>query len=115
VAKNPYLRLLQLHDALWRACRIVIDCGLQTGKMNYRQACQFLQDEVGFTRARAEGDVNWYTSSPTVPMSYLLGKMELLRLKRQRVDRGGWTLKQFNDWVLRFGAIPWTWIEASGV
>ncbi len=115
VSKNPYLRLQQLHDALWRACRIVVDCGLQTGEMNYNQACQFLCDEVGFTKARAQGDVNWYTSSPGIPMSYLLGKMELLRLKRQRVDRGGWTLKQFNDWVLGFGAIPWSWIESSGL
>lgn len=111
---NPYVKLQQLHDALWRANRIVIDCGLHTGKLNYRSACAVLEKNVGFTRARAQGDVNWYTSSPTIPMSYLLGKMELMRLKRQRVDHGGWTLKQFNDWVLGFGAIPWSWIEASG-
>lgn len=112
---NPYIRLIQLHDALWRACRIVIDCGLQTGELTFRGACRVLQDEVGFTASRAAADVNWYTSSPTVPMSYLLGKMELLRLKRQRVDQGGWTLREFNDWVLGFGAIPWSWIEASGL
>lgn len=115
VSDNPYLKLIQLHDALWRANRIVIDCGLQTGSLDYKGACRVLQREVGFTKARAQADVNWYTSSPTVPMSYLLGKMELVRLKRQRVDGGGWTLKQFNDWVLKFGAIPWSWIEASGL
>lgn len=115
VSDNPYLKLIQLHDALWRANRIVIDCGLQTGAMSYAAACRRLQREVGFTQARARADVNWYTSSPTVPMSYLLGKMEVLRLKRQRVDRGGWTLKEFNNWILSFGAIPWSWIEASGL
>jgi uncharacterized protein (DUF885 family) len=46
-------------------------------------------------------------------MSYLLGKMELLRLKAKLVDRGGWSLRQFNDWVLGFGAIPWSWIETN--
>lgn len=115
ISKNPYLRLQQLQDALWRANRIVIDCGLQTGELSYDGAVRRLVREVGFTKARGQGDVNWYTSSPTIPMSYLLGKMELLRLKRQRVDRGGWTLKRFNDWILSFGAIPWTWIEASGL
>lgn len=113
--ENPYIRLLQLHDALWRAWRIVIDVGLHTGELTYDQACQALQREVGFTRARAQGDVNWYTSSPTVPMSYLLGKMELLRLKHQRVDIGGLSLREFNDWALSFGAIPWRWIEESGL
>jgi hypothetical protein len=38
-----------------------------------------------------------------------------MRLKRLRVDRGGWSLKRFNDWVLSFGAVPWSWIEASGI
>ena len=114
-AANPYLRLAQLQDALWRAWRIVIDVGLQTGELSYDQACRILQREVGFTRARAQGDVNWYTSSPTIPMSYLLGKMELLRLKRRRVDLGDMSLREFNDWVLSFGAIPWRWIEESGL
>ena len=113
ITRSPYARLAQLHDALWRAHRIVIDCGLQTGTMDTAAACRHLQRHVGFTEARAQGDVNWYTSAPTVPMSYLLGKHELLRLKRARVDRGGWPLRKFNDWVLGFGAIPWSWIEAS--
>lgn len=115
VCDGPHARLQQLHDALWRACRIVIDCGLHAGAMDFSGACRLLEREVGFTRARAKGDVNWYTSSPTVPMSYLLGKMELLRLKRRRVDAEGKTLREFNDWVLGFGAIPWSWIEASGL
>jgi uncharacterized protein (DUF885 family) len=112
---RPWLRLAQLHDALWRAWRIVIDCGLQTGRLRHEGAARVLMREVGFTRARAEGDVNWYTAAPGVAMSYLLGKMELLRLKRARVDRGGWSLREFNDWTLSFGAIPWRWIEESGL
>jgi uncharacterized protein (DUF885 family) len=115
VSSNPYLRLIQLHDALWRAWRIVIDVGLHTGELTYDTACDVLVNEVGFTRARAQGDVNWYTASPTVPMSYLLGKAELLRLKHQRVDRGGMNLREFNNWILSFGAIPWRWIEESGL
>jgi uncharacterized protein (DUF885 family) len=65
---------------------------------------------VGFTKARAQGDVNWYTSSPTVPMSYLLGRLEVERLHAHFVGREGWTLRQFNDWMLGHGALPWRWI-----
>ncbi len=78
--------------------------------MSYEGACRALVKGVLFTKARAAGDVNWYTSSPTVPMSYLLGRIEVEKLHRRFVDREGWTLKQFNDWMLSHGAIPWSWI-----
>ena len=80
ILRKPEAKLQQLHDALWRACRIVIDCGLHSGTLTYKGAVRLLMERAGFTRARAEGDVNWYTSAPTVPMSYLLGRLELERL-----------------------------------
>ena len=110
LVEGPYARLQQIHDALWRAHRIVIDCGLHGGSLSYEGACKVLVKGVGFTKARAAGDVNWYTSSPTVPMSYLLGRIEVQKLHHRFVDREGWTLKQFNDWMLSHGAIPWSWI-----
>ncbi|MEN6627344.1 MAG: DUF885 domain-containing protein [Candidatus Sumerlaeia bacterium] len=113
--ENPYLRLTQLNDELWRTWRVVIDVGLHTGTVGYEHACRLLQREVGFTAARARGDVNWYTSAPGVPMAYLIGKLELMRLKQRHVDSGAMELREFNDWVLSFGAIPWRWIEESGL
>ena len=107
---DPLARLHQIHDALWRAYRIVIDCGLHDGSLGFEAACSILRKGVQFTRARAAADVHWYTSSPTVPMSYLLGRMEVEKLRRRFVEREGWTLRQFNDWMLGHGAIPWAWI-----
>ena len=57
---NPYLRLSQLRDELWRAWRIVIDTGLQCGTLSYDAACGILMKEVGFTRARAQGERGRY-------------------------------------------------------
>jgi uncharacterized protein (DUF885 family) len=115
VNQDPTARLNLLHDALWRAHRILVDCGLHAGELTYEGAVKHLMKHVGFTRGRAEGDVNWYTAAPTVPMSYLIGKMEVLRLKRRKVDEGGWSLKRYNDWLLSFGTIPQRWIEQSGL
>ena len=115
IVQEPTAKLNQLHDALWRAHRILIDCGLQTGRMTYEDAVRHLMKNVGFTRSRAEGDVNWYTSSPTVPMSYLLGRTELLRVMNKKVNEQGWSIKQFNDWILSFGTLPWRWMELSGL
>lgn len=110
LVRLPEARLIQLHDALWRAHRIVIDCGLHTGKLSYGGAVKLLMEGVGFTRQRAQGDVNWYTSSPTVPMSYLLGRLEVERLHKHFVGGEDWSLREFNDWMLSHGAIPWRWI-----
>jgi hypothetical protein len=108
--KGAHSRLQQLHDALWRAHRIVIDCGLQSGKLSATAAASMLVTGVGFTPARARADVNWYTSQPTVPMSYLLGRLELERVKDAKLA-DGWTLRQFHEWALGHGAVPWRWIE----
>lgn len=113
IYEAPHARLVQITDALWRAHRIVIDCGLHSGALDFKKACRVLVDGVGFTARRAEGDVNWYTSAPTVPMSYLLGRIELEKLHAKLVTGDRWPLKKFNDWILSFGAIPWSWIWQS--
>ncbi len=109
----PAAKLVQLHDALWRAHRIVIDCGLQESSLTPTAAAHRLQRGLGFTPARAIGDVNWYSSSPTVPMSYLLGRLEVEKLHRWLVLGKGWTLKNFNDWLLSHGAMPPAWIRRA--
>ena len=111
--RGPHARLQQLHDALWRAYRIVIDCGLHSGKLTHEAAAQVLVKGVGFTPDRARADVNWYTAAPTVPMSYLLGRLELERVKSRFIDAEAWSLRKFHDWALSHGAVPWTWIEQS--
>lgn len=110
LADVPHAKLIQTQDALWRAHRIVIDCGLQDGSLTPAAAARQLEKGVGFTHARATGDVNWYSSSPTIPMSYLLGRLELEKLHRHFTESEGWSLRQFNDWALSHGAIPWSWI-----
>jgi hypothetical protein len=110
---EPVARLQQLHDALWRAYRIVIDCGLHSGKLTHEAAAQILIKGVGFTPARARADVNWYTAAPTVPMSYLLGRLELERVKDSLMTKDGWSLRKFHDWALSHGAVPWSWIKQA--
>jgi len=110
IIDRPEARLLQLHDALWRAYRIGIDSDLHDRAVTFSGACRRLQEGVGFTAARARADVSWYSAAPTVPMSYLLGRLEVERLHARLVVGEKWTLRQFNDWMLSHGAIPWSWI-----
>jgi uncharacterized protein (DUF885 family) len=115
VNRSPWLQLQQLHDALWRCHRILVDLRLQTSRYSYEQAVKHMQTNLSFTRGRAEADVNWYTASPCVPMSYWLGRLENERLRRRLIEGRGWGLKKFNDWLLSFGTIPQAWIEKYGL
>ncbi len=111
VVTDPALLAQQTHDALWRAHRILIDLRLQTGRFSCANAVRHLVRHVGFTKARAQADVHWYTAAPTVPMSYWLGRLEVERLHRKLVQGRGWTLRKFNDWLLGSGTLPPAWIE----
>lgn len=115
IDRSPWLQVQQLHDALWRCHRILVDLRLQTRRYTYAQAVAHMQRHLGFTKARAEADVNWYTASPTVPMSYWLGRLENERLRQRLVTGRGWNLQKFNDWLLSFGTIPQAWIEKYGL
>ena len=115
IDRSPWLRVQQLHDALWRCHRILVDLRLQTRRYSYEQAVRHMQKNLGFTRARAEADVNWYTAQPAVPMSYWLGRLENARLHQRLVTGRGWSLQKFNDWLLSYGTIPQAWIEKYGL
>ncbi len=115
IDRSPWLRVQQLHDALWRVHRILVDIRLQTGRYTYEQAAAHLRKHLGFTKSRSEAEINWYSAAPTVPMSYWLGRLENERLRVKLVEGRGWTLQQFNDWLLSFGTIPQAWIEKYGL
>lgn len=115
IDRSPWLQVQQLHDALWRCHRILVDLRLQTRRYSYEQAVAHMQKHLGFTRARAQADVNWYTGAPGVPMSYWLGRLENERLRQRLVVGRRWTLQKFNDWLLSFGTLPQSWIEKYGL
>jgi uncharacterized protein (DUF885 family) len=115
IDRSPWLLVQQLHDALWRCHRILVDLRLQTGRYSFEQAVRHLLRNLGFTQARAQAEVNWYTGSPGVPMSYWLGRLENQRLYGRLVTGRGWSLKRFNDWLLSFGTVPQAWVEKYGL
>ena len=58
---DPLTRVFQLKDLLWRACRVVIDVGLHTGRMSFAQAVDFLVEQAMLERVNAEAEVKRYT------------------------------------------------------
>jgi len=105
---GPEERLLQLKDLLWRACRIIVDVGLHTRGWSTDQAVRFLVDEAGLEPVNAHIEVDRYCAEPTQPLSYAIGRREIMRLRDHWRARAGpdAPLRQFHDQLLRWGTIP---------
>lgn len=101
-------RLAQLQMRLWRTARVIVDPSLHTGRMTYEEAVRFLVDEVGLTRTAAEAEVNRYTTWPTQAPSYIIGWVEIERLKEElRRELGSrFSEKRFHEALLEQGSLP---------
>ncbi len=104
---SPIQKLGRLNDQLWRAARIILDVSLHTRGMGVDEAVDFLVERCGLQRVDALAEARRYTSSPTQPQSYLMGKMEIMQiidLYKKRYP--GATLKQMHDAILSCGSLP---------
>ena len=105
---DPSFRVVVHTDAIWRACRIILDVRLHRGEIGVDEAIDFMVEHTSFERANAAAEVRWYTYRPTYPLSYLLGRTLLLQLRTDEQRRLGdaFSLKGFHDTLLRNGSLP---------
>jgi uncharacterized protein (DUF885 family) len=115
MTSDPRVRLFQLKDQLWRACRVIIDVKLHTGRMTFDEAVEMLVGVAHLERPNAVGEARRYTQSPTQPMSYLTGKHQITQLREREKDRLGsqFDLRRFHDRLLSYGSIPVALIEPT--
>jgi uncharacterized protein (DUF885 family) len=104
----PQFRLILHTDAIWRACRIILDVRLHRGELSVDEGVDFLVEQTRFERDNARSEVEWYTYRPTYPLSYLLGRTLLLELRADEQQRLGdaFSLRAFHDTLLRNGSLP---------
>jgi len=100
--------LAWLQMRLWRTTRVIVDPSIHTGRMTYEQAVQFMVDEVGLERSAAEAEVNRYTTWPTQAASYIIGWLEIERLKEdlQKLEGSRFDEKKFVETLLSVGSLP---------
>jgi uncharacterized protein (DUF885 family) len=105
---TPDHMLILYTDAIWRAARIILDVRMHRGDIGVPEAIDFLVEHTGFERPQATAEVHRYTYTPTYQVSYLLGKVMLLRLREDEQRRLGerFSLKAFHDAMLYAGSLP---------
>lgn len=101
-------RLMQVNDVIWRAVRIIVDVKLSRGEMGFEEAVEMLMKEAAMSREAAVAEVKRYTQTPGYPLSYLLGKHLILKLKEEIKAKMGnrFDDKFFHDTITANGYLP---------
>ena len=96
----------------YRAARIIADMKLHTGQFTFQECVDWmieaLDGESESDKAYIRNQVRKYTMSPTMPMSYLTGKIEIQKLLDAYQEKMGdnFTLRDFHDELLSYGSLP---------
>jgi hypothetical protein len=101
-------RFIITTDKIWRAARAIIDIDMQTGKMSFEEAVDFLRRETSMDKHVCESEVKWYTKAPGEPLSYLVGKHQILQLKEKvkSIAEKPFDERLFHDTLLYSGSMP---------
>ncbi len=105
---DPMGKLGYLHDALFRAVRLVVDSGMHSKRWSREQAIQYMVETVGDKDSAATTEIERYCVWPGQACGYMLGKIEILRLREEAEKKLGsrFDLRKFHDAILKPGAMP---------
>ena len=114
--QSPEDRIGMLFWRMHRCARIIFSLNYHLGKWTPQQCIDFLVDRVGHERANAEGEVRRSFVggySPLYQMAYMLGGLQFWALKKELVDSGKMSYKEYHDAVLRENSLPVEMIRAT--
>jgi uncharacterized protein (DUF885 family) len=103
-------RLGMLTTDSMRAGRLVVDTGLHAKGWSRQQAIDYLAANTPMSQVEIETEVDRYIAYPGQALSYMVGRLELLRLRAEAKQRLGdrFDIRGFHDLVLGGGALPMT-------
>ncbi|MBN9578375.1 MAG: DUF885 domain-containing protein [Alphaproteobacteria bacterium] len=105
---DPFGRIGYLHDAMFRAVRLVVDTGIHAMHWSRDKAIAYYVGAIGDPVPAATTEVERYCVWPGQACSYMLGKLAILRLREKaKRDLGAkFDLRDFHEAILRAGAVP---------
>lgn len=102
-----------LYGVRLRAARVIVDVMLQTDQMNFDDAVDFMAETLGRHPVYCAREVKRYIVSPGQPSSYLVGKLQIIRLldEYKQIKKDAFNLKEFHDNLINHGSIPITLVR----
>ncbi len=110
---DPIGRIGMLHDAIFRAVRLVVDTGMHANRWSREEALKYYVDHIGDEENAAIREIERYAVQPGQACSYMVGKQEWLRLRAKAKAELGprFDIRAFHDAGLLSGAVPLTVLE----
>ena len=109
-------RIGMLFWRMHRCARIVLSLGFHVGKYQPEEMVDFLVTRVGHERSAAEAEVRRWVAGgygPLYQAAYMLGGLQIMSMRRELVDTGKLTDREFHDAILRENSIPIALIRAK--
>ncbi len=105
---DPWGRIGYLHDALLRAARMVMDTGIHSQGWTRERAIRYFVENQGDPDSTAVSEVERYCVWPGQACSYMVGKLDLLRIRAKAKAALGpkFDIRKFHDVVLLSGPMP---------
>ncbi|OLR91437.1 DUF885 domain-containing protein [Actinokineospora bangkokensis] len=96
-----------------RAGRLVVDTGLHAKGWSREQAIDYLRENTPMSALEITTEVDRYIAYPAQALSYMVGRLELQRLRAEAQQRLGdaFDIKAFHDLVLCNGPLPMTVLD----
>ena len=115
IYRTPYEDFGRLTYAMWRACRLVIDTGVHHKGWSRDQALAYLRDNTALSEHEVTTEVDRYISWPGQALSYKLGEIAIMRLRREAEAALGamFDVRKFHDVVLAQGSLPLPVLESQ--
>jgi len=110
---DPVGQIGMLHDAIFRGVRLVVDSGMHHKRWSREQALKYYIDNIGDQEASAITEIERYVVWPGQACSYMVGKIEFLRLRDKAKKALGrkFDIRKFHDACLLSGGVPLTVLE----
>ncbi|WP_084104421.1 DUF885 family protein [Demequina sp. NBRC 110056] len=89
-----------------RACRLVVDTGIHALGWSREQAIQYMVDHTPMDRGHIEQEVDRYIGLPGQALAYMVGRLEIMDMRREAQERDGFDIREFHDRFLRYGSVP---------
>ena len=108
-AQTPEQKLGMLFWRSHRAARILFSLSFHMGTMTPQQSIDMLVERVGHERANAAAEVRRSFAGDYGPLyqaAYMLGGLQFWELRRELVESGKMTDKEFHDAILKGGTMP---------
>jgi len=105
---GPVARLGMLSTDSLRAARLVVDTGLHAKGWSRQQAVDYMTANTPLASVEIESEVDRYISAPGQALSYMVGRLEIDRMRAdaRRALGDQFDIRGFHDTVLGEGPLP---------